>query len=251
MKNVRRGSSVVGIVVAIIVLIAAGGAAWYFLSDVGRSKMAAAYDQFAKWTPENIAKDPKGYLDFCEQQAKDAKANLKASQIRVAQNQAKITTQLEEAQRKVDAGMPVLGELKAGYKMALAEGIFPVTIRDTEFDQEALKQKIVKLHSEIGREKNLVAVAEQGLKTLEAQKNKIAAQQSACDEQLGLITVNRSKLEIQQITDDLKDQLVSMRSVLETAVAVSDDTDAFSLNAIAEQAATTVDDAEFEAILNE
>jgi len=255
MKRFGIGASGMGIVVAIIVLVVAGGAAYYFLSDVGKTKMDQAYEQFAKWTPENIAKDPKGYLAFCEAQAKQAKGKLKAAEIRVAQHEAKIKSRLEEANQKINAGQPVLTDLKAAYTTAAEADppAFPVTYKDKEFDQPALKKQIVSLHREIKGQEELAAACESGLKTLGQQKTKIAEQRVACDEQLRLIDVNRSKLEIQEITDDLKEQLVSMRGVLETAVAVSTDTsaDTFSLDQITADADATVDEAEFEAILNE
>lgn len=248
----RRGGSALGILVAIIVLAVAGGAAWYFLSDVGQTKMEQAYASFARWTPQNIAADPKAYLDFCEAQAKQAKADLKAASVRVAQQEATVRSRLDEAQGKIDAGRPVLEQFKAAYKQAAADDAFPVTVRDKQYDQEALKKQIVSLHHEIEAQQGLVESAEAALKTLRMQEQKIQAQRAACDEQLRLIEVNRAKVEIQEITDDLREQLVSIKGVLQTAVAVTgDQAQPLTLDDIATEAQTTVDDAAFEAILNQ
>ena len=58
---------------------------------------------------------------------------------------------------------------------------------------------------------------------------------------------------MQQITDDLTDQLVSMRGVLQTTIAsaAAESGGVVTLDQLAAAQASTVDDAEFEKILNE
>jgi len=63
-NNRKNGMSLTGIIVLIIVLVAIGVGVMYFTSDVYRTKIETAANQYAHWTPENIAKDPENYLTF-------------------------------------------------------------------------------------------------------------------------------------------------------------------------------------------
>jgi len=89
----NSGSSSSGgmrVIVIVLIILAAVIAGLYFTSDVYRTRINAAANQYAHWTPENIAKDPENYLNFCEEEANKALLGLKASEISIAQNRGKL-----------------------------------------------------------------------------------------------------------------------------------------------------------------
>lgn len=252
MHQRNRGISAVGVIVILVVIAAIVGGAAYFLSDPFRTKVDTAYNQFAQWTPENIAANPSGYLDFCETQAKKAQQDLKAAEVRIAQKTGELENMKTESLAKIETGDPILVEFKQLYKDTAANNAWPVTARDKEFDEAALKRQIISLHKELEGQREIVDAAEKGLKALSNQKTKVEEQKNACAEQLRLITINRSKLEIQEITDELKDQLVNMKGVIQSAVAIGNfDESTYSLDELTDQETSSVDDEQFQAILNQ
>src|SRR5687767_987317 len=51
-RTQRQGISTIGIVVAIVVLIAGGLVTWYFVSDRFRTSVDSTMTDLTKWTPE-------------------------------------------------------------------------------------------------------------------------------------------------------------------------------------------------------
>jgi len=78
------------LIIWIIMAASVGVFVAYKTSDVWRTKIKRAGSAYAKWTAENIVKMPKEYLAFCEDEAKRMMDALKASEVSVAQNRAKI-----------------------------------------------------------------------------------------------------------------------------------------------------------------
>ena len=112
--------------IALALLVAALLAGAYFFSDVFSSKVDLAVKQFAEWTPENIAKDPEAYLEFCEQKTEAALEKLNAHDIAIQQSQGRIEKSRQEAQQKIDVGSTALKELKGLYLEAEDSGEWPV-----------------------------------------------------------------------------------------------------------------------------
>lgn len=254
MRQRQRGISTAGVIVIIVVLAAIAGAAAYFLSDPVKTKTDAAYQQFSEWTPENIAKDPVNYLNFAEAQTKEALEKLKASEIAVAQKQAQLEGMREDAQSKISAGSKALDELKALYKTAAADGTWPVTWRGEARSEDWTKRQIMAFHADVEGKQKVLGTVQKGLTTLEAQGAKIAEQRTTCQQQLAQIATNREMLKVQEITDDLKEQLVNMKGMLQATVAAVGTGDADAIlttdSLVATQPAT-VDEAAFETILAE
>ncbi len=254
MQARQRGISTAGVIAVIVVLVLVAGAAAYFLSDPFRTKTDEAYTQFAKWTPENIAKDPVNYLNFAEGEAKAAQQKLKASEIAVAQKRAALEGMRDDAKAKVAAGEKALTELKEGYKKAAADGSWPIKWQGSDRTEEWTKRQIMSFHTQVESQKTLQDKVQRGIGQLDAQVNTIQTQKAKLDEQLATIATNREMLKVQQITDDLKQQLVNLKGVLQTTMATVDATEGdsvVSLDAITQQTAGTVDDAEFAKILNQ
>ena len=207
-----------GVILAIVV-IAAAGVAFYFWSDPFRTKTNATLKQLSEWTPENITADPVGHLDFCEEEATTAEGQLKATEISIAQRRGTLEGMRSEADKTIQVGEKSLARLKAAYKGAAAENKWPIDYLGNELDRDAAKRQIVSLHQEIQSKKALRTKVEAGLTNLDVQKTKILEARADADRQLSQIKAHREILRVQLITDDLTEQLVSMRGVLETTIA--------------------------------
>lgn len=247
MKSSKAGEVKIGVVVLIVAVVAAAA---YFLSDPFRTKADAAYDQFSKWTPENIAKDPENYLNFCEKQANDAVLKLKASQISVAQNRANLDTMKKDAADKVALGTKALAELKQLYTEAEAGKKWPVTWQGGSRDQDWVKRQIVSFNRQVTGQESLKAKVEAGLKQLDNQATKIQEASSQANEQISQIKTSREMLKVQKITADLSKQLVNIGSTLQATISTaSESSGTITLDQLQAESATTVDETEFSKIM--
>ncbi len=240
------------IIILIIVLIIAAGAIYYFTSDVGRTRINEVGKQYAKWTPENIAKDPENYLNFCQEQSESALLKLKASEIEIAQSRGSIEAMATAAINKVTAGEKGLAELKAAYKKAETDAKFPFVWNGKDYTQDAAKRDIVSLFRQVEAQKNVAAKAEAGLLRLDGQVDRIQEGRAKVQEQLQEITTSRSMLKVNKITDELTQRLSSIGAALQSTIGIAADASApISIDQLTEQQATVVDDSEFTKIMAE
>jgi hypothetical protein len=251
MKNVHESKSgaanVVAMVVVALVLIA--GVA-YFTSDVWRTRIDVAADQYAKWTPENIAKDPETYLHFVEAEANKALISLKASEIAMAQNRASLENTLKDAKGKITLGAKALDELKALYTSTEAAAGWPASWQGRTIDADAAKRQIMSFHKQLTAQKNLQTQVEMGLRKIEAQLDKILEARSDTQSQLAEIKTSREMLKVNKLTGDLTKQLASISGSLQATIGtISETSGPISLDQLAEQSAGVVDDSEFNAIM--
>lgn len=245
-KSGQTRIPVLGIVIAVVAI----GALLYFTSDVFRTKINVAADQYAHWTPENIAKDPENYLNFCEQQANAAVLKLKASRIAIAQNHASLEATQKDATEKIALGNKALTELKAVYQEASAGNKWPATWNGAPRDEAMVKQQIVSFARQIAAQVALKAKVDAGLKQLDNQILKVQEASGQAQEQLAQIKVSRETLKVQKITDDLSKQLVNIGSTLQATIGVaSESTGTITLDQLKAESATTVDESEFNKIM--
>lgn len=246
----QRGSSLVAIIVVVVVLAAVVLGGLYFFSDVFRTKADAAWAELAKWTPENIAKDPVGYLNYCETELKKEQVKLQASEIAVSQTRGKFEAAVTDAKGVVATGKKSLDELKAAYTAADAAKSFPIKWTDRTLDQDQAKKQIIRLDREIKSKTATIDSYENSIKTLDVHKGKIQDAKDKASEQLTAIQTGREQLKIKAITDDLKNQFVAMKGVLQTSViGVADQKSTISLDDIAAKAETSVNEEDFAKIM--
>ena len=85
-----------GVVVAVIVLVLVLGGVWYFVSDPFHQRVKDTFTGQTKWTPENIKKDPAGYLSWAIDQTTATKGKLETAQLALDKAEQ---TDLREAQK--------------------------------------------------------------------------------------------------------------------------------------------------------
>ncbi|MEM8883857.1 MAG: hypothetical protein AAGD14_07310 [Planctomycetota bacterium] len=250
-RSSERGMGA-GVLVGILALLVIGGVGFYLWSDPFRTKTNEAFKQMSEWTPENIAKDPINYLNFCEEQTNLALEKLKTSEISIAQKRGQLVEMRSEADGKIKVGDKALAELKAAYTAAAAAAAFPVTWSGKEYDKESCQKQIIGLDRQVKSQRSLHVKIDGSIKKLDIQKQRVIDQRAEARKQLTEIQSQREVLKVQQITDDLTTQLVDMKSVLQTVIATADESsDMKTLDDLAAESASSVDQEEFDAIMNE
>jgi len=250
MELKRSGMNTTSLLV-VLAIVVVGAAAWYFISDPFRTKVDAAADQWTKWTPENIAKDPENYLNFCETETKSALEDLKASEIRIAQSKGTLENMRKEASGKVTVGEKALVELKEAYRKADASNTWPVKWQTLSGDKQWAQKQIVTFFKQTESQRKLAEKAEVGLSKLDAQQSKIQDARVQANDQLQEITTSRELLKVQKLTGDLQDRLVNMRTALQATASTASETEntVISLDQLQTESAPAVDNAEFEKIM--
>ena len=249
MKLARQGAASTAIIGGIVLVVVIGLVA-YFASDVFRTKVDANMDQMTKWTPENIAKDPINYLNFCEKKINEAIVSLKADRISVAQNHAKLSDMRDTAAAKVRTGDKVLTELKGLYEQAEKDNAWPVTYNNEKRDKDWIKAYILKINKETETQRMILTKVEGGVKKLDAQVGKIEKAQGDAQTQLADIAANRELLKVAKLTDDLKDRLVTMNGAVQGVIDVASDKSSMpSLADLTSSSTPATDTAEFDKVM--
>ncbi len=242
----NRRSYLKFVVVSAVVLVGIA----YFASGPFRSKVDRRIQQATQWTPENIQKDPEGYLFQAKQKVKDAQAKLEANLIDVAQHQGSVQNLLIERVAKRDAVSELLTEMRAAYIDSRDNDNWPAKVGDRFIAEPLLRKQIIEAHS---RFETLKSQSVQ-LQSLIAQLNE--REQQTRDQMSDLETTSKkidSDLEIVKATQVMKDfkaikinmEAISTVGNIVTAVPTEGSLDAM----IAEHRSAATDD-KFEAILN-
>jgi hypothetical protein len=237
MHRIReRGIGFVTLIVGIGLLLIVAIAAVYLSSDVFRSKADAAYRQFAEWTPENIAKDPLGYLDFCEAETKAALEKLKATKIEIAQNRVQLQDTQANSEKLIALGDKKIRELLLRYELAEETGQWPLEWSGSKLDKPAADRQLTKLDRDITGQKEIAKAAANGLVQLDKESARVDELTTKAREQLDTLKVKRQTVKIQQISDSLRDQLVNIGAMVRTTVEEADSpTEPISLEELAER----------------
>jgi hypothetical protein len=248
--NARRKGSTTAAVLGVLGVLVVGGAIWYFASDPFHTRVNEAWKQGTQWTPEQIAKDPVNYLNFCEEETTKAMDKLKASRIAVAQNRASLESMQKDARNQVDVGKKAMLELLGSYKTADAANTWPVSWQGKTFDKDAVKVQVVALNKQVAAKEALLTKVDNGLKQLDAQVGKIGEAEANAQTQLAEIKANKELLKVQALSDDIKNKLVSMQSAVAATVNTASETSStISLDQLAATSAQTADNTEFDKIL--
>jgi|GEM_PF-1091218 len=249
-RNERGGG--VGVFIGILAVLIVVGIGVYLWSDPARTKMNTAFREMSEWTPENIAKDPINYLNFCEEETNKALDKLKASEISIAQRRGKLAGMKDDAAKKITVGKKALRELKESYRKAEADDSFPVTWHTKSLDKTACRKQIVSLHEEVAGQKMLLGKIDTGVARLDLQQQRVLDQRSKAKAQLTEIQTNREMLKVQEISDDITNQLVDMKGVLQATIATADESSGVAtLDDLTASAETSIDEEKFSDIMSE
>ena len=239
-------------VILLVIILAAVGVAAYFLSDVFSTKVDQAAERLADWTPENIAADPKGYLHFCKRQVLQTLQDLKASEIAISQTRGRMGSMQEQADSKIKVGQQALAELKKLYRSAEKDAAWPATWKDKPREKDWVKRQIVGLHKQVQQQQSLATKCREGLRRCDTELARVGELRAQANSQLGTINVAAGRIEVEELSGELKDRLIDIKAVVGALTSSAADVGGdLSLDALAREAETKVDEGAFEAIMKE
>jgi chromosome segregation ATPase len=220
-QNNRRGAAA-GIVVAVIFLLLIAGGIWYFVSKPFQTHVNQAITQATDWTPENIKKDPAGYLTWAIAQTDGTKQKLDAAQLALTTQRNTIANKLEKASTDKSDYERLLKEMKAAYEKADNENSWPATVRRHEFDKNELKRKIVECDHNLQKATTLAGSCSDA-------KSKVAARLDEINDQLSKVDTLRTDLEtkletakVQQTFEGIDNVSTNFDQIVSTSKALSE-----------------------------
>jgi hypothetical protein len=131
-------------------------------AGLGRDKVPkeppdSAHQQEIKWTPENIKKDPTGYLQWAIKQNEATNSSLEASKVTLDEQSREVFDKLQKVSNDRLGYESLLTELKEAYRKADDSNNWPVAVRNQKFETSRdLKRRIVECNDSLENSMKLV-----------------------------------------------------------------------------------------------
>jgi chromosome segregation ATPase len=145
--------------------------------------------QQTKWTPENIKKDPAGYLGWAIAQTDGTKDKLGSAQLALRTQLNQIDDRLSHNKTDVSNFEALIKDMLDEREKANTKNSWPVTVRGVKFETEQdLKEKAVEANGKLTRAKSLV-------ETYSKAQTKVKDRLNEIDEQMTKVENLKTKLE--------------------------------------------------------
>lgn len=238
------------VVAGILALVVVAGAIFYFVSDPFKTKVDMSVEQATKWTPENINRDPVGYLTWGLGQADNSIEALSARRIALSQQKSRNARMVTDDAKDLDTAKQLFEKFRTAYKEAVASGTWPTEVAGTPYTEEALKKQIVSLKSKIDSLQQQKTQLDGLQKTLDSHMDQLDARLT---EAKTTKTELARKLEIVKANKAIEG-LVNLRADVDGLSGVADflaQTDAIpTVDQLIQQEQVSVSDSDFNDILN-
>ena len=165
MKNAKDGNAVIIILIVVVII----GLVVYFKSAPIQTKVNEVVKQTTEWTPENIQKNPEGYLVWSRQQCKQSKESLNANLLSMKIKKEQIQRELLGEESDLKAYKSLLKESKTLYLKASEQKAFPVELRSVQLNSTQLKKKIVEINRKTQNLNRTMSQKKESLRILEQQ----------------------------------------------------------------------------------
>jgi len=109
----------------------------------------------ADWTPEKIAKDPQGYLQWADQQAQDQITQRQARLTALAQQRADIQTRREELETHLTKAQNLHDRMQTAIRNADDEDHWPLSMAGRTFSREQAQAVIDRSQAYMDQRKSL------------------------------------------------------------------------------------------------
>lgn len=129
------------LVTALLILATLAGGVLYFQSDVFRTKANQVVDEWTKWTPENITRDPKGYLNFALEELNKIATDLKTHKRTLQERIDLAENRIKKEKLTVQASQRALDNLRSVYHGN--QESFPVSYDSREYNATQFQDLVV------------------------------------------------------------------------------------------------------------
>jgi hypothetical protein len=183
-----KESPMLRLICGLLILATLAGAVLYFQSDVFRTRTDQVVDSWTKWTPENISKDPRGYLTFAIVELEKIQDRLKAHEIALRRDLDLATNSLK-VNKVVEADTTTaLDGLKTTYKASART--FPISYNAKDYNETRFQELVVEMdrklelaQENVASKERLVTFYTSELERAETERKKIEEKRQYVEQQ--------------------------------------------------------------------
>lgn len=135
------------LITGLLILATLAGGVLYLQSDVFRTKAGQVYDEWTKWTPENITRDPEGYLTFAGTELEKIKLRLRAHQLHLTTKLDVAGKEQQALQARMDDDTVALNQLRSLYQAS--ERRYPVSVNAQNYNEKGFQELVVELDQRV------------------------------------------------------------------------------------------------------
>lgn len=184
---------------ATILLLA--GTLVYFVSDPVSSKVNHSVTNFTQWTPEAIAEDPVGYLNFAEVEVAEAEEKLAAARINVVSRKSRLQHEVARLDSRIERAELALSRMKDKYQ-------------NVNYVPTTTKHQTVALHEQMQSNIKIRQQAQSSVEHLDTQLARIQNALTFCQQQRVKIQASRETARIHKVVADLSDEVIKVEDLL-------------------------------------
>lgn len=137
------------VVVLLLILIVIAGGVFYFFHRPLSGLAGIQTKKATEWTPENISKDPLGYLASAGEQIKQAVASLNNQKNNLLEQKDNADKQIKQNAEVLNQTLVQFDVLRDAYKKAISSGSWPVDVSGKAYQESDLKAQILSLSKKI------------------------------------------------------------------------------------------------------
>jgi len=204
---------------ALLILATLAGGVLYYTSDVFRPKVDRFVDEWTKWTPENIAKDPKNYLTFALSELDKIEGKLKAHRISLRSRLGDAEGQLTVARVTVKANAAVLERYKDAYKVA--DRTYPVSFGGEPLSEVAFQERAVEVDRSLEQAREKVTLQERLLDHYKSELDRTEAEMKKLTAKRQEVQMIQERLEVDLAVGRVNDLTSKADEIAATAKALT------------------------------
>ena len=197
----------------------------YTISEPAKGQIDDTIKEATTWTPERIAADPTGYLNWAERQAQRSMRDLDAEQHKVAQQWNAFERDQTAVDEKIAIGKGGLTELKKIYRGVTDDAnlSFPYPYEGVYHDERWYKESIVNLDEEVDSLMLDRGYISAGIKRLDVEVGKIEKMKATAKGQQRDIAVAKRELSLGKIAEGISGRLENINAAMGSLKVRTDD----------------------------
>jgi len=207
------------VLAALLVLASLAGVVLYYGSDVFRTRADTVIDEWTKWTPQNITKDPKGYLTFALKKLDEIEGSLKAHRLDLSAKQSLTEGKLEAVRANAKTQALVLERYKEAYKAA--DRTYPVSFKGESLSEGAFQERAVEADRLLDQAREKVTLQERLLDHYKTELDRTEAEMKKLTAKRQEVQMIQERLEVDLAVGRVNDLTSKADEIAATAKALT------------------------------
>ena len=198
---------------SVLVAVVAGAAAVF--SPAIRTKLSSAWANVAGWTEEARRADPAGFVRYASGKLQSDLEVMQKTRRELSAEIGHLAGKLRNQEAFRDQSRQLAEEFRAKYQQAVANGSFPIQVRNAAYTQVQAKAQVSMILAEVSGHEVSTARMEKVKKQAETQLEAITVRTNSCESQLAALGVQQEMLRAQQLSEEGERLLAQVDQLLD------------------------------------